>query len=113
MEAEHADLQQQYQKLTKERTQLDEKVKNAEERLIERNELEKLFLDKFKALSSDVLKVQGESFKSNAEESLKTREEAVARLVKPLSERIEELDRARTGSASALREQITTLTQAR
>ena len=110
--AERDDLQQQHQKLTKEQTQLDEKVKRAEERLIERNELEKLFSDAFKALSSDVLKVQGESFKSNAEESLKAREEAVARLVEPLSEKIKELDRARVDSASALREQITTLTQA-
>ena len=110
--AEHDGLQEQHQKLVEERTQLDEKVKNAEERLIERNELEKLFSDTFKALSSDILKVQGESFKSNAEESLKAREEAVAKLVKPLSEKIEELDRARVDSASALREQITTLTQA-
>ena len=110
--AEHSDLQQQHQKLTEERTQLEEKVKNAEERLIERNELEKLFSDKFKALSSDVLKVQGESFKSNAEEALKAREEAITELVKPLSERIKELDRAQTDSAAALREQITTLTQA-
>ena len=109
---ERAQLQQHHQELMEERTQLDEKVKNAEERLIERNELERLFSDKFKALSSDVLKIQGESFKSNAEESLKAREEAVAKLVKPLSEKIEELDRARVDSAGALREQITTLTQA-
>ena len=112
LEVERNDLQQQYQKLTEERTQLDEKVKNVEERLIERNELEKLFSDKFKALSSDVLKVQGESFKSNAEEALKAREEAITKLVKPLSEKIEELDRVRADSAAALREQITTLTQA-
>ena len=112
LEVERDDLQQQHQKLMEERTQLDEKVKNAEERLIERNELEKLFSDKFKTLSSDVLKIQGESFKSNAEESLKAREEAITKLVKPLSERIEELDRVRAGSAAALREQIATLTQA-
>ena len=109
---EHGALQQQHQKLTEERTQLDEKVKNVEERLIERDELEKRFSDAFKTLSSDVLTVQGESFKSSAEKSLKTREEAVTKLVKPLSEKIEELDRARVDSASALREQIATLTQA-
>ena len=112
LEVERDDLQQQYQKLTKEQTQLDEKVKSAEERLIERNELEKLFSDAFKALSSEVLKAQGESFKSNAEKSLKAREEAVAKLVKPLSEKIAELDRARVDSAVALREQIRVLTQA-
>ena len=109
---EHDDLQQQHQKLTKERTQLDERVKNAEERLIERDDLEKRFSDTFKALSSDVLKAQGESFKSNVEESLKAREEAVAKLVKPLSERIKELGRERADSAVALREQIATLMQA-
>ena len=112
LSVKYDDLQQQHQKLTKERTQLDEKVKSVEEQLTERNGLEKRFSDAFKALSSDVLKAQGESFKSNAEESLKAREEAVAKLVKPLSERIEELDRARVDSAGALREQITTLTQA-
>ena len=109
---EHDDLQQQHQKLTEERTQLDERAKNVEEQLIERNGLEKRFSDAFKALSSDVLKAQGESFKSNAEELLKAREEAVAKLVKPLSERIEELDRVRADNAGALREQITMLTQA-
>ena len=36
---EHDDLQQQHQKLTEERTQLDERVKNAEKQLIERDEL--------------------------------------------------------------------------
>ena len=109
---EHDGLQQQHQKLTEERTQLDERVKSAEERLIERNELEELFSDAFKALSSEVLQAQGESFKSNAEESLKAREEAVAKLVKPLSEKIETLDRARADSDGALREQIATLMQA-
>ena len=112
LSAKYDNLQQQHQKLTKERIQLDEKVKNAEERLIERDELEKRFSDAFKTLSSDVLTVQGESFKSNAEESLKAREEAVDKLVKPLSEQIKELDKARVDSDRALREQITTLTQA-
>ena len=111
LSAKYDNLQQQHQKLTKERTQLDERVKSVEEQLTERNGLEKRFSDAFKALSSEVLKAQGESFKSNAEESLKAREEAVAKLVKPLSEKIEELDRARVDSASALREQITTLMQ--
>ena len=83
LSVKYDDLQQQHQKLTKERTQLDEKVKSVEEQLTERNGLEKRFSDAFKALSSDVLKAQGESFKSNAEESLKAREEAVAKLVKP------------------------------
>ncbi len=112
LSVKYDNLQQQHQKLTKERTQLDEKVKSVEEQLTERNGLEKRFSDAFKTLSSDVLKAQGESFKSNAEESLKAREEAVAQLVKPLSEKIEKLDRARVDSAVALREQIATLTQA-
>ena len=112
LSAKYDNLQQQHQKLTKERTQLDERVKSVEEQLTERNGLEKRFSDAFKALSSDVLRAQGESFKSNAEESLKAREEAVDKLVKPLSEKIKELDRARVDSARALHEQITVLTQA-
>ena len=78
------------------------------------HELEELLSDAFKALSFGfITSFQGESFKSNAEESLKAREEAcLTKLVKPLSEKIETLDRARADSDGALREQIATLMQA-
>ena len=63
-----------------EQARLAEKVKHTEEQLIKYNELEKRFSDAFKALSSDVLKAQGESFHLTAEQSLRSREEAVDKL---------------------------------
>ena len=78
-----------------ERAKLLQQLANAEERIGERDEVEKRFKDTFKALSSEVLKSQQESFKANAEETLKARQEAVEKLVKPLSEKIESLDKAR------------------
>ena len=96
---------------TAEQARLTEKVKNAEKQLIERNELEQRFSDTFKALSSDVLKAQGESFGLTAEQSLKAREEAVDKMVKPLSVQIATLDRTLADREGALREQIATLKQ--
>lgn len=99
-------------KLEVERAGLLQKLSNAEERLGERDEVEKRFKDTFKALSSEVLKSQQESFKANAEESLKARQEAVEKLVKPLSEKIESLDKARAKNAGEFQTQISNLMQA-
>ncbi|MXZ75816.1 MAG: DNA recombination protein RmuC [Gemmatimonadetes bacterium] len=96
-------------KLEVERAGLLQKLSNAEERLGERDEVEKRFKDTFKALSSEVLKSQQESFKANAEESLKARQEAVEKLVKPLSEKIESLDKARAKNAGEFQTQISNL----
>ena len=96
-------------KLEIERERLLQKLSNAEERLGERDEVEKRFKDTFKALSSEVLKSQQESFKANAEESLKARQEAVEKLVKPLSEKIETLDKARAKNAGEFQTQISNL----
>lgn len=98
-------------KLEVERAALLQKLSNAEERLGERDEVEKRFKDTFKALSSEVLKSQQESFKANAEESLKARQEAVEKLVKPLSEKIESLDKARAENAGEFRTQMLNLMQ--
>ncbi|MXW04441.1 MAG: DNA recombination protein RmuC [Gemmatimonadetes bacterium] len=98
-------------KLEVERAELLQKLSNAEERLGERDEVEKRFKDTFKALSSEVLKSQQESFKANAEESLKARQEAVEKLVKPLSEKIESLDKARAENAGEFRTQMLNLMQ--
>lgn len=92
-----------------ERARLLQKLSNAEERLGERDEVEKRFKDTFKALSSEVLKSQQESFKTNAEDSLKSRQEAVEKLVKPLSEKIETLDKARAKNAGEFQTQISNL----
>ncbi len=99
-------------KLEVERAGLLQKLSNAEERLGERDDVEKRFKDTFKALSSEVLKSQQESFKANAEESLKARQEAVEKLVRPLSEKIESLDKARAKNAGEFQTQISNLMQA-
>lgn len=93
------------------RAELLQKLSNAEERLGERDEVEKRFKDTFEALSSKVLKSQQESFKANSDESLKARHEAVEKLVKPLSEKIESLDKARAENAGEFRTQMLNLMQ--
>ena len=95
-----------------EQARLAEKVKHAEEQLIKYNELEKRFSDAFKALSSDVLKAQGESFHLTAEQSLRSREEAVDKLVKPLSVQIDTLEILLAAREGALSQQIETLKHA-
>lgn len=98
-------------KLEVEQAKLLQQLANAKERLGERDEVEKRFKDTFKALSSEVLKSQQESFKESAEETLKARQEAVEKLVKPLSEKIESLDKARAENAGEFRTQILNLMQ--
>ena len=98
-------------KLEIERAELQQKLVNAEERLGDRDDVEKRFKDTFKVLSSEVLKSQQESFKANAEQSLKARQEAVEKLVKPLSEKIESLDKARAENAGEFRTQMLNLMQ--
>lgn len=92
-------------KLEIERAKLIQQLANAEERLGERDEVEKRFKDTFKVLSSEVLKSQQESL----EESSKARQEAVEKLVKPLSEKIESLDKARAKNAGEFETQISNL----
>ena len=98
-------------KLEVERAELQQKLANANERIGDRDEVEKRFRDSFKALSSEVLKSQQESFKESAEQSLKARQEAVEKLVKPLSEKIESLDKARAENAGEFRTQMLNLMQ--
>ena len=104
-----AELQNELKRSSTENAELRTKIENAEERLGERDEVEKRFKDTFKALSSEVLKSQQESFKANAEESLKARQVAVEKLVKPLSEKIETLDKARAENAGEFRTQMSNL----
>ncbi len=98
-------------KLEIERAELQQKLANAQERIGDRDEVEKRFRDSFKTLSSEVLKSQQESFKESAEETLKARQEAVEKLVKPLSEKIESLDKARAENAGEFRTQMLNLMQ--
>lgn len=60
----------------------------------------------FKAMSSDILAEQRKTFMDTANQALEARERAVDQLVKPLAEKIDALDKARTESAVSLREQI-------
>ena len=96
-------------KFAVERAKLQQQLENAQERIGDRDEVEKRFRDTFKALSSEVLKSQQESFKESAEETLKARQEAVEKLVKPLSEKIETLDKARAKNAGEFQTQISNL----
>ena len=82
------------------------------ERVAGYDSLEEHFSDAFKALSSDTLRAQSESFSSTAEQSLRAREEAVDNLVRPLSEQIGKLDRVLAEREGALGSQIDTLKQA-
>ena len=115
---ENSDLRNQTSDLTEHVNTLTAKVSNlntqlegAEERLGERDEVEKRFSDAFKTLSSDVLKAQGETFKTNTEASLKSRQEAVEKLIKPLNEQIVKLEEARAESTGALSNELKRLSE--
>lgn len=105
------EYEQQMQKRAAEVSNLETTNKNLNERLDERGELEKLFGDQFKALSSATLDQQRKSFLATADQTLKEREKAVRELVKPLSDKIETLDKARIEGQSAVSEQIKMLAQ--
>ena len=73
---------------------LEQELKDSAKSIGQRDELEKRFADTFAALSSKTLESQRRSFLTTADENLKAREKAVADLVRPLSEKIETLDKA-------------------
>ncbi len=106
-----AELTDQVNKLTAKVSNLNTQLENAEERLGERDVVEKRFSDAFKTLSSDVLKAQGETFKSGADATLKSRQEAVEKLIKPLNEQIVKLEEARAESTGALSNELKRLSE--
>ena len=112
LESETKQQQDRIVSLTSDKTKLEGSLKDLNDRLEERAVLEKRFAESFKALSSDTLAVQGKRFMENADANLKEREAAVEKLVKPLSDKIETLEKGRVDSAAALREQINTLVKA-
>ncbi len=111
LEAELKQLREQGTELSNAKSSLEISLKETQERLGDRDQLEKRFSDTFKALSTQTLEQQQKTFMENAGASLKEREQAVEKLVKPLSERIEALDKARVGSESAMKQQIEHLVQ--
>ena len=112
LESETKQQQGRIVSLTSDKTKLEGSLKDLSDRLEERGVLEKRFAESFKALSSDTLAVQGKRFMENADANLKEREAAVEKLVKPLSDKIETLEKGRVDSAAALRQQIETLVKA-
>ena len=92
------ELGTQVNSLTAQVSNLNTELKNAEERLVERGELEKLFGDRFKTMSSETLANQQKQFIERARETLK-----------PLSDKVEKLDREWVNTSGAFKQQIESL----
>ena len=90
---------------------LEQELKDNAKSIGERDQVEKRFADAFAALSSKTLETQRKSFLTTADENLKAREKAVAELVKPLSEKIETLDKAVARHSGDLGSQIKNVLQ--
>lgn len=93
------------------KARLEQELKDTTKSIGERDDLEKRFADTFAALSSKTLETQRKSFITTADENLKAREKAVAELVKPLSEKIETLDKAVARHSGDLGSQIKNVLQ--
>ena len=97
-QARRDQLQSELQKLTADVSNLNTKLQNAEERLVERGELEKLFGDRFKTMSAETLSNQQKQFIDRARET-----------PKPLSDKVEKLDREWVNTSGAFKQQIESL----
>ena len=97
-QARRDQIQSELQKLTSDVSKLNTKLQNAEERLVERGELEKLFGDRFKTMSSETLANQQKLFLDRATETLK-----------PLSQKVDKLDREWATTSGAFKQQIESL----
>lgn len=84
---------EQLRQLTGEKYTLQTQLHETVSRLGERDVIEKRFSEAFKALSIDVLNAQGKMFLDNADNSLRARQEAVDKIIKPLEEKVSNLDR--------------------
>ena len=113
LEARREELQHQVRELTASVAELTEGNRSLKAQLGDRDQLEKRFADTFDALANKSLREQRKELSDTAADALKAREVAVEKLVKPLSERIESLDKARIDSSSALKEQIELLTRSK
>ena len=101
------ELQQQVQRLVAEKSELQTKLDNTQQQLTERDTLEERFKDAFRALSADTLKSQGDNFHSRADKLFKLGQEEIDRIVRPLKEKIEHLDRDGVANAVRFKEQMT------
>ena len=91
-------LQSEVNTLTAKVSNLNTQLENAEERLVERGQLEKLFGDRFKTMSSETLANQQKQFLDRATETLK-----------PLSQKVDKLDREWATTSGAFKQQIESL----
>lgn len=127
MEEELRDLKNEKASLLKELREESEKSGKSEEKLKFLEETKKSLLDTFKVLSADALKNNHQSFldlaipafekfQEVAKGDLKSRQESIDRVVSPLKEslekvdkKIQEMDQARIMAYTSLNEQIKTL----
>lgn len=93
-----ADLADRVNSLTAKVSNLNTELKNADERMEERGQLEKLFGDRFKTMSSETLANQQKQFIERATQTLK-----------PLSDKVEKLDREWATTSGAFKQQIQSL----
>ncbi len=93
-----AKLTDQVNSLTAKVSNLNTELKNADERIEERGQLEKLFSDRFKTMSSETLANQQKQFIERASQTLK-----------PLSDKVEKLDREWATTSGAFKQQIQSL----
>lgn len=109
LETKRDELQTKVQELVGTESQLRQQVKEISAQLGDRDHLEKRFTDAFDALAGKSLKQTQESWTRTANESLKEREAAVKKLVDPLSQKVEALEKARERSQGMLQQQIESL----
>ena len=100
--------------------ELQAQLDAAHKRLVEQTNIEKVLLDQFKVMASDVVANNNETFLATADEKIgmlvkqaKTdfdfSKEAVRNLVKPLSDELKRIEEARNTSQGSLKQQIETL----
>ena len=100
---ERDELRDNANKLTEQVAKLEASLKAKEDQLAELGALEKRSLNAFKVLSSEIVTDQGELLRSRTADS-------VNNLIKPLSEKLGALDRARAQAEGSLSREITRLT---
>ncbi len=98
LSARNDDLTEQVAELSAKLSNRDTQLEGAEKRLEERGDLEKLFGDRFKTMSASTLGNQQKQFLERATETLK-----------PLSDKVERLDREWVNTSGAFKQQIETL----
>ena len=110
-EKERKQLQGEIRELERDKEKFSRDLKNANEQLEKHGDLVKEAKNSFKVLSAETLEQQQKTFMESAGVSLKERQDAVEKLVKPLTEKIETLEKARARSQGELSTEIKMLAQ--